>query len=69
MLYVLTAEHGTGAGQALLDAVLDPAETAGLWVADLSSRARAFYGKNGFTADGATRVQDGIPTIRMTRAD
>ena len=39
VLYVYAADHGTGAGEALLEAVIDPAEPAALWVADPSPRA------------------------------
>lgn len=34
VLYVLASDHGTGAGPALLEAVVDPAESAALWVSD-----------------------------------
>lgn len=68
VLYVLVAEHGTGAGRALLDAVIDPAAPAALWVADPNPRAQAFYRKHGFTADGASRRESGVPSIRMVRA-
>jgi len=34
VLYVYAAHHGTGAGRALLEAVLDPSAAAALWVAD-----------------------------------
>jgi GNAT superfamily N-acetyltransferase len=67
VLYVLAAEHGTGAGPALLEAVLDPEEPAALWVADPNPRAQAFYRKHGFAADGAAQVQGGVPEIRMVR--
>ena len=43
VLYVHAADHGTGAGPALLEAVLDPEESAALWVADPNPRAQAFY--------------------------
>jgi L-amino acid N-acyltransferase YncA len=33
VLYVYAADHGTGAGRALLEAVIAPAESAVLWVA------------------------------------
>ena len=33
VLYVYAADHGTGAGPALLEAVVDPEESAALWVA------------------------------------
>src|SRR4029450_8089946 len=42
VLYVQSADHGTGAGPALLDAVVDPEESAALWVADPNPRAPAF---------------------------
>lgn len=67
VLYVLTAWHGTGAGRALLEAVLDPAEPAALWVADPNPRAQAFYRKHGFAADGTARFEDGVPEILMIR--
>ena len=64
MLYVYAADHGTGAGRALLEAVLDPAESAALWVADPNPRAQAFYRKHGFVADGTAQVEDGVREIR-----
>ncbi len=67
VLYVYSADHGTGAGLALLDAVLDPQESAALWVADPNPRAQAFYRKHGFVADGAAQVEDGVREIRMVR--
>ncbi|WP_328473700.1 GNAT family N-acetyltransferase [Actinoplanes sp. NBC_00393] len=68
VLYVCAAEHGTGAGRALLEAVVDPGESAALWVADPNPRAQAFYRKHGFMADGAVQVDGGIREIRMVRA-
>lgn len=67
ILYVLAAEHGLGAGPALLDAVLDPTESTALWVADPNPRAQAFYRKHGFVADGTVRVDAGVREIRMVR--
>jgi ribosomal protein S18 acetylase RimI-like enzyme len=67
VLYVLAAEHGSGAGTALLRAVLQPEESVGLWVAALNPRAQAFYRKHGFVADGATQVDHGLRQIRMLR--
>jgi ribosomal protein S18 acetylase RimI-like enzyme len=69
MLYVLAAEYGTGAGQALLDAVLadGPAQ---LWVAKENPRAIAFYRRNGFEFDGAEQHDPLAPAIvdaRMVR--
>ena len=68
VLYVVAADHGTGTGRALLQAVLDPAESAALWGADLTPRAKAFYRKHGFTPDGTARLETGIRVIRMLRA-
>lgn len=67
VLYVYAADHGTGAGPALLATVVDPEESAALWTADPNPRAQAFYRKHGFVADGATQVEDGVREIRMVR--
>ncbi|MFF0470550.1 GNAT family N-acetyltransferase [Micromonospora zamorensis] len=68
VLYVRAAEHGTGAGPALLQAVIDAAESAVLWVADPNPRAQTFYRKHGFIADGTAQIADGVREIRMVRA-
>jgi GNAT superfamily N-acetyltransferase len=69
ILYAYRAMHGTGAGQDLLDAVVDPSATTALWVADPNPRARAFYVKNGFVADGTVKTDDydGVREVRMVR--
>ena len=67
VLYVYAADHGTGAGRALPEAVIGPAEPAALWVADPSPRAQGFYRKHGFAADGTARFGDGVREIRMVR--
>jgi GNAT superfamily N-acetyltransferase len=67
VLYVVAADHGRGAGRALLQAVIAPAEAAALWVADPNPRAQAFYRKQGFAADGRVQVEDGVREIRMVR--
>ncbi|WP_240987071.1 GNAT family N-acetyltransferase [Arthrobacter sp. Soil736] len=67
VLYVVAAEHGTGTGAALLEAVIDPHDSAALWVADPNPRAQAFYRKHGFVADGTVNVDDGVREIRMVR--
>ena len=67
VLYVLAADHGTGAGPALLEAVVEPEESVALWVADPNPRAQAFYRKHGFAADGTDQVEDGVREIRMVR--
>ena len=67
VLYVYVADHGTGAGPALLEAVVDPEESVALWVADPNPRAQAFYRKHGFIADGAAQIEGGLRVIRMVR--
>jgi ribosomal protein S18 acetylase RimI-like enzyme len=67
VLYVQAADQGTGAGRALLEAVVEPEESAALWVADPNPRAQAFYRKHGFVADGTTQVENGVREIRMVR--
>lgn len=70
LLYVLAAYHGTGVGQALLDAVVPPGTGAQLWVAEDNPRARRFYERNGFVMEGA-RVVDAstadLAEVRMVR--
>lgn len=68
VLYVLASDHGTGAGAALLDAVIAPEQDASLWVADPNPRAQAFYRRHGFEPDGVSQVEDGVREIRMLRA-
>lgn len=65
-LYVLTAFHGSGAGQALLDAVLVE-RPAMLWVAKENPRAIAFYLRNGFRFDGVEQVDPAAPSITDSR--
>lgn len=57
-LYVLAAHHGTGAGHALLDAVLLPGSPAQLWVLEKNPRARRFYERHGFCFDGTRYVDE-----------
>lgn len=68
-IYLLAAEHGTGAGSALLSAALGD-QPAQLWVLSANDRAREFYERNGFRADGHV-VEDpdieGLTEIRMVR--
>ena len=68
VLYVYAADHGTGVGLALLEAVVDPEESVALWVADPNPRAQAFYRKHGFVADGTAQVEGGVREIRMVRS-
>ena len=51
-IYALASAHGSGVGQALLDALVGDAP-AFLWVASNNPRAHAFYRRNGFGPDGA----------------
>jgi len=67
VLYVLSSAFGSGAGPALLDAVLDAEESAMLWVADPNPRAQAFYRRHGFEADGAEASTFGVREVRMVR--
>jgi GNAT superfamily N-acetyltransferase len=69
-IYLLAEHHGSGAGQALLDAAIGQ-DPASLWILEDNPRARAFYERNGFRADG--RVQDddqwgeSVREVRMVR--
>jgi ribosomal protein S18 acetylase RimI-like enzyme len=70
MLYALRRVHGTGVGQALLDAVIGT-DAAYLWVLEDNPRAQAFYRRNGFVPDGRRELLppewEGLPEIRMAR--
>lgn len=67
-LYVRQSWWGTGLGQALLDAVLG-LEPCTLWVLEDNSRARRFYERNGFVADGSRELYERLGTweVRMLR--
>jgi GNAT superfamily N-acetyltransferase len=68
-IYVLRRHHGIGAGQGLLDAAIGSAN-ASLWMLEDNPRARAFYERNGFVADGASKDDDrlgGAHEIRLVR--
>lgn len=56
-IYLLDEFHGTGVGQHLFDAVVDPGEQLYLWVADDNPRAHSFYVRNGFALDRATHTE------------
>jgi GNAT superfamily N-acetyltransferase len=72
-LYVHPDWWSTGTGAALMSAVLG--HTKGypdtvLWVLERNARARAFYERFGFCADGAVHVLDGlggVPEVRYRR--
>lgn len=69
VLYVLKDHYGTGIGQGLLDAVVSPGTPAQLWVAEENPRARRFYERNGFIADGARHLDEslGLAEVRLVR--
>lgn len=66
----------TGTGRALMERVLRDTARLNfpeivLWVLEKNARARRFYGRAGFTADGAVNVIDGlggVPEVRYRRA-
>jgi GNAT superfamily N-acetyltransferase len=69
-MYLLDAYHGTGIGQQLFDAVVDPGPSY-LWVAAVNPRAHSFYKRNGYVADGNEQVQEvlgeQLHEVRMVR--
>lgn len=72
-LYTAPGTHGTGLGQALLDAALPGRRAAFCWVFADNPRALAFYARNGFVPDGlaaGTGADWGdVEMIRLTRPD
>jgi GNAT superfamily N-acetyltransferase len=73
MIYAAPDAWGTGVGRGLMTAGLERLRTAGyvdvtLWVLDSNSRARRFYERAGFSADGATQDEEMAgATIREVR--
>ncbi|HWD63413.1 MAG TPA: GNAT family N-acetyltransferase [Humibacter sp.] len=68
-IYVLARAHGSGAGQALHDAVVGESP-AQLWVLNGNARAVAFYERNGFRFDGIEYTDPADPNLvelRMVR--
>lgn len=68
-LYVRVAHHGTGVGQALLDAALNE-QPASLWMAQDNPRALAFYLRNRFALDGAHKTEplwEDLAEVRLVR--
>lgn len=69
-LYVVADYHGSGAGQALLDAAIGDSP-AFLFVADRNPRATRFYQRNGFEFDGVSEtyplVRTPVTSLRMVR--
>lgn len=69
LLYQYPRMHGSGTGQALLDTAVGD-RPCFLWVADDNPRAHAFYRRNGFQSDGATRViseWEDLLAVRLVR--
>jgi GNAT superfamily N-acetyltransferase len=73
-LHLLPHLHGSGAGQALHDAMLEVfagwgCTVAELWVIDGNARAQAFYRRNGWAADGRRATNDvggaQVPILRF----
>jgi GNAT superfamily N-acetyltransferase len=67
-IYTRAAWWGTGLGRLLWEAVR-PAGSCSLWVLEANVRARAFYERHGFVADGARELYADLDTweIRMVR--
>ena len=68
-IYLLANEQGSGVGTALLGAVLED-RPAQLWLLSGNDRARAFYERHGFQADGSECTDpdlDGLVEVRMVR--
>ena len=69
-VYVLASAHGTGVGQALLDAAVGE-RPAYLWVAERNPRAHRFYRRNGFVPDGTRAVKPlaghPVAVVRLVR--
>lgn len=65
-LYVRAEVYGTGVGHALLDAAIGDAP-AYLWVLDGNRRAIAFYERQGFRFDGASKTEAVGIERRMVR--
>jgi len=65
-LYLHHDHHGSGAGQALMDAALGD-QPAFLWVAEQNPRAIAFYQRNGFEFDGQAVQDPAAPLITDAR--
>ena len=66
LIYVLPAHCGSGLAQALLDAAIGTAPCM-LWVASDNPRAHAFYRRNGFSLDGATKIEEQWESMQASR--
>lgn len=65
-LYVVSDMYGSGAAQALVAELLGE-RPAYLWVADPNPRARRFYEKIGFRADGTSKTDPSLEDLREIR--
>lgn len=68
-LYVVPVAWGSGVAAKLMDAALggvgSGAKEAALWVGEANARARRFYQREGWVADGTSRVSSlGPPEVR-----
>lgn len=67
MIYLRERAKGSGVASALLQTCIGDMDCH-LWVLEDNPRARAFYQREGFVADGATRVVwDAHPEVREVR--
>jgi GNAT superfamily N-acetyltransferase len=68
-VYAREAWHGSGAGQALFDAVVAPGRPVYCWVLEANGRARAFYARQGMVPDGMRKRYDPLDAweLRVTR--
>lgn len=71
-LYLLPEYWGRGLGRALHDRVVEelPGDSAVLWVLSTNERAKAFYVRQGWVADGASQtetIEDGRVTLEELR--
>ncbi len=62
-IYVLPERWGHGARHALMASAVDALREAGnstatLWVLETNTRARTYYEAHGWSADGATKVEE-----------
>ena len=65
-LYVDPGRWGTGVADALM-AHVPSSGVVSLWVAQRNARARGFYARHGYVADGATDPGHHVPVIRLAR--
>ena len=65
-LYVDPGSWGQGVGSVLM-AEVPVGATVSLWVSERNARARRFYARHGFVADGAQESGLHVPVIRVVR--